>query len=248
MPHTRSVYQRIRKYPICTVVLPVLFGFFIGCFPVAPPVTGSLEAPNLSCQGLVVIQDDIDGYHEALSLSWTTDYDDDAPVGSFSLLRKYSNDSVYELFQGSRNIPADTMHFYDRLTGYSFPESGYDSVYYRVVPLDTSGRAGDTSQVVSFVFAPQAVSQTLNLLTTCLSWESWIRGGVLSRCEIWYETDRDGWTSPQMEEFPHTDEPARFIACLPDSLTPLARGKWYYACFIKANVAQSLLIGSINVE
>ena len=248
MSHTRSVYQRNGKYLTCTAVLLVLCGFFIGCFPVVPPVTVSLDAPDLSCQGLAIIQDDIDGYHEALSLSWTTDYDDDAPVGSFSLLRKFSDDSVYELFQGSRNIPADTMHFYDPLKGYSFPESGYDSVYYRIVPVDTSGRAGDTSQVVSFVFAPQAVSLSFNLQTTCLSWESWIRGGVLSHCEVWYETARNGWVSPQMEDFPHTDEPARFITCLPDSLTPLARGKWFYACFIKANVAQSLLIGTFNVE
>lgn len=248
MPYTRSVYQRNGTFVVYVVILLFQGILCIGCFPVAPPVTVSLNAPDLFCQGFLIIPDDIDGYKAVLSLSWTTDYEADAVLGSFTLLRKFSDDSVYETFEGSKNIPADTMHFHDRLTGYSFPESGYDSVYYRIIPVDTSGGEGDTSQVVSFVFAPQPVSQTYHAQTMCLSWESWIGGGVSSRCEVWSASGADQWESPKMEVFPESDEPARFSACFPDSLTPPAYGKWYYACFIKANVAQSLQIGTFNVE
>ena len=202
MPHTRSVYERNGKYLIGALALLPLVLFSTGCFPVAPPVTVSLDAPLLSCQGFTVIPDDVDGYREALNLSWSIDYDDNAPLGSFNLLRKFSHDSVYELFQGSRNIPADTMHFYDQLTGYSFPESGYDSVYYRIVPVDTNGRAGDTSQVTAFVFAPQVIAHVYTPQTMCLSWESWIRGGIFSWCEVWFGADTVSWKSSRMEMFP----------------------------------------------
>jgi hypothetical protein len=248
MPYTRSVYQRIGEYIICASVSICISTVLPGCFPVSPPAPEPLAAPGLSCEGFIVVPDDIDGYHAAIRLNWTTDFGEDVPLESFTLLRKFSGDSIYDVFQGARQIPPDTMHFHDKLTGYSFPETGYDSVYYRILPVDTAGRAGDTSAAVTFVLAPQPTVHPFTAVNACLSWESWIRGGVFSWCSFWHERGEQEWVSGRFEEFPDTDEPARFSACFPDSLSPPLSGVWFYACFIKANTAQSLVIGSFNVQ
>jgi hypothetical protein len=163
------------------------------------------------------------------------------------LLRKLSDDSSYDVFAGSRGIPSDTTEFLDILEDYTFPDNGFDSILYRMFAIDTAGRAGDTSDPCLLLVAPQADFQQFDDSTGCLKWESWIRGGVTSRCSVWCEEKDLYWNSERMEEFPFTDEPARFTACFPDTLMPPVAGRWWYALYIRANMVQSLVIGPIDV-
>ncbi len=220
----------------------------LSCLPVVPPLQQRLEKPELYFVGMAVVGDPDEGFREALHLNWTLVRNEGMPVRSFTLFRRFPSDSFFDVFLGSQSIPADTTDFYDELVNHAFPESGIDSVYYRICAVDTFGRAGDTSDIGAFVFAPQAEFVGYDVTGGCFKWESWIRSGVSSWCTVWHESDGWRFTSERQEEFPFTDQPARFSACFPDSLQPPVPGRWYYALFIRANETNSLKVGSIDVQ
>ncbi|MBN1308211.1 MAG: hypothetical protein JXA18_09865 [Chitinispirillaceae bacterium] len=220
----------------------------LNCLPVDSPLPQKLEKPILDFNGMAAVRDPVDGYHEAVHLSWTFTRTEETPVQSFTLLRKFPSDSFFDVFAGSRLIPADTTHFYDELAQHPFPADGFDSVSYRLCAVDTLGRTGDTSAVCAVILAPQAKFVNYDTVSGCLQWESWIRGGIFSWCTVWREADKQEWTSRLQDAFPQTDQPGRFSACFPDSLQPPAPGRWYYALFVKANDTHSLKIGTLDVE
>ena len=235
----------------------VKYGFFAGallsvtllnCLPVTPPLPQKLDKPVLSFSGMAAVPDPVEGYHEAIHLSWSMPQTENTPVRSFTLVRKFSTDSFYDVFSGSRLIPADTNNFYDELAQHPFPASGFDSVSYRLCAVDTFGRTGDTSEICMVILAPQAKFVNYDTGNGCFEWESWIRGGIFSWCTAWHETGKPKWTCQQMDAFPETDKPGRFSACFPDTLQPPLHGRWYYALFLKANETHSLKIGTIDVE
>ena len=225
----------------------VLFapGFF-SCLPVDSPQPPLLEKPVLQLVGMAPVPDPVDGYHEAVHLTWTFDRSDNQPLQSFTILRKITADSLFDVFRGSRLIPADTVDFYDELKNYVYPRDGFDSVQYRIYATDSLGRNGDTSAVCGLRIAPQPRLVSLNDTAGCLAWESWIRGGIDSWCVVWSDENHRKWTSRRIEEFPFTDEPARFSACLPDSLRSITGLRWFCALYIKANEALSLRIEAFD--
>ncbi|MBN1575824.1 MAG: hypothetical protein JW913_04685 [Chitinispirillaceae bacterium] len=220
----------------------------LSCLAVDPPLPQKLEKPVLNFSGMAAVGDPIEGYHEAVHLSWMFTRTENTPVHSYSLLRKFPADSFFDVFLGSQQIPADTTHFYDKLARHPFPVKGFDSISYRLCAVDTFGRTGDTSDECTVVLAPQPQFVNYTTANGCLQWESWIRGGIFSWCTVWHETGRREWTSQRQDAFPQTDQPGRFSACFPDSLQPPFPGRWYYALFVRANDTYSLKIGTIDVE
>lgn len=227
-------------------VVALLVLYFCSCFPVDPRPERLSGSPELTCGGMVPVADPVDGYRESIQLSWTFDTDEDQALHSFTLLRKLAGDSVFDVFPRSREIPVDTSHFFDELENQVFPRSGIDSVKYRILAVDSFGRTSDTSSVCTFLLAPRPVFTSFDASARCLAWESWIRGGSTSWCVVWSDDADRSWTSPRRDEFPFTDEPARFSACLPDSLGMLREERWYYALYLRANEAYSLTIGELD--
>jgi hypothetical protein len=213
---------------------------------VSPQLPPPPEKPVLLFDGMAVVADPFSAYREAVHLSWTTAAGEAAAVASYTLLRKIQPDTVYDVFAGSRLIPADTADFCDGLTGFTFPANGFDSIFYRICAVDTFGRTGDTSDACPVILAPQPDLIGFDTAQACLRWESWIRGGVFSWCTVWNARDGRGFTGEMLQEFPFTDQPARFSQCFPDSLSPPAGGRWYYALYIRANESYSLVIGSLD--
>ena len=234
------------NHGLSVVALFVLY--LCSCFPVDPRPSRLSGCPHLTCNGMVPVADPVDGYRESVHLSWTFATEDDQALHSFTLLRKLAADSVFDVFSRSREIPADTTNFFDELENQIFPHSGIDSVQYRILAVDSFGRTSDTSAICTFLLAPRPVFTSFDAPSGCLSWESWIRGGCTSWCMVWSD-DAGGrsWTSPRRDEFPFTDEPARFSACLPDTMRVPGGGRWFYALNIRANEAYSLTIGEIDV-
>ncbi len=233
----------IKKLFIAQVSL-LLSLFF--CIPVDSPRQPRLEAPQLSFGSMTAMADPTEGLTESVHLVWTITADR-SEVGSFTLLRRFTTDSLFNVFTGSRLIPADTTDFYDDLHGYTFPDHGADSIFYRLLAIDTLGRFSDTSEICTVAIAPQPELTGYDPQSGCLEWESWIRGGILSWCKVRNESGTLEWTGERQEEFPHTDEPGRFSACFPDSLRPPPCGKWYVALFVRAAEMNSLYTGSIDV-
>jgi hypothetical protein len=225
----------------------VVIALFLCCFPEDPPLPEGLSKPQLAFVGFTVVSNGNDGYTEAIHLHWTIAKNDENPVHSFTLLRKLPDDSVVDVFSGSRLIPPDTGDFFDELVNYTFPQNGFDSLVYRIFAVDASGRSGDTSKICIVFVVPQPFLILMNPATSCCSWESWIRGGVFSWCRIWRKGEAVDWTSKQYLEFPLTDKPAAFSACFPDSLQPMDGGRWYYALFVKAGESYSLKTGVTDV-
>jgi len=223
----------------------LIVAFFVSCLPGNPVLPERLAAPQLSFVDLEIIPDPLRGYRDAVHLKW--EFKDNAHPHTYTLLRMLPGDSFPDVFTGSRGIPADSTDFYDDLSGYAFPEAGFDKVVYRITAVDTVGRAGDTSETCTVVLAPQPLFDDFSENDGCLHWESWIRGGVFSQCGIWRDSLPYYWKSEQMLVFPLTDHPAAFTACLPDSLLPLANGRWRYSLNVSANAAVSLLLGEFNV-
>jgi len=231
-----------------TLAGALLFVTLLSCLPVEPPFTNKPGKPVVRFGGMAVVRDTIEGYHEGVHISWTLAQKEPARIRSFTLMRKFPADSVFDVFGGSRGIPADTADFYDVLAGHTFPEEGFDSVYYRLCAVDDEGRTGDTSEACVVTLAPQARLVGFDPKNGCLLWESWIRGGIFSWCSVWDATMAYEWASQRQDAFPHTDQPGSFSACFPDSLQPPPPGRWYFALFVRANDTYSLKIGSIDVE
>ena len=233
------------KYGLLPVALLTLQ--WLSCFPVDPDADRLTGSPVLSCGGLTPLPDAVDGYHVSVHLSWTFDKDGEQPVYSYTILRKLPSDSVFEVFSRSREIPADTFNFYDDLENLTYPLSGFDSIQYRMYAVNKKGYSSDTSAECLIFLAPQPVFNSFDASTRCLEWESWIRGGITSWCVVWSDEAGRSWTSPQRDEFPFTDEPALFSACLPDSLGTPGDDRWFYALYLRSNEANSLTIGEIDV-
>jgi len=230
-----------------SLVVALLTPGWLSCFPVDPAPLRIAGRPELRFVEMAPVADPVDGYRESVHLHWEFDRSDDQPLRFFTLLRKLSADSAFDVFFGSQLIPADTADFFDALEYHVYPRSGADSVLYRMYTIDTLGRSGDTSEICRVILAPQPVVTALDNSTRCIEWESWIRGGILSWCVIWSDENGRSWTSPRREEFPFTDKAAVFNACLPDSITFSSGSRWYYALYIKAYEAYSLKIGAVGV-
>jgi hypothetical protein len=194
------------------------------------------------------VADQFKVFHEAVHLTWTAPDSSGTTIRSYTMLRKIPPDTVFDIFTGSRLIPADTSDFYDDLAGYAFPAGGLDSIYYRICAVDLLARTGDSSEIVTVILAPQALLTAFDTANSCLQWDSWIRGGVFSWCSIWPDNGDTLLTSARDQQFPLTDEPARFRACFPLMSTQPARSRWHYALYVKANEAVSLNVGFIDVR
>ncbi len=219
---------------------------WLSCFPVDPQPYQLSGSPLLRCNGMVPVTDPVEGYREAIHLSWTYG-EGRQPVHTYTLLRRFSSDSVFDVFSRSRQIPGDTLNFYDILENRTFPQSGVDSVQYRILAVDTLGRSSDTSEACTFLLAPQPVFTSCDPSSRCCNWESWIRGGCTSWAVVFPAGEGQKWTSPRRDEFPFTDEPARFSACIPDSMNTRSGGQWYIALYLRANEAWSLLLEALDV-
>jgi len=227
-----------RKCGYCIIV-----SFLLHCLPVSQPFTERLPAPELTFVELTFTTDLQNGVREAVHLTWNLRNETSASSHTYTLLRKLSSDSLYDVFTSSRGIPADTTNFYDYLYNYQFPETGFDTISYRVVAVDTIGITGDTSAVCVVLLAPQPELVSFDMTSGCLLWESWIRGGVFSWCRVQNASGTRTWTSEKKLEFPLTDKTASFSACVPE----LTRGTWYYALYVKSNNAYSLTTGVTDV-
>ncbi len=221
----------------------------LSCVPMSPVLPAVLPGPVLEVRGMEAVADPIEGFREAVHLRWTApEKTDHGSPRSYTLIRKASTDSAYDVFTGSRSIPSDTLNFSDRLTDFTSSSEGFDSIFYRIFAVDSMGRSGDTSEPCVFVLAPSPSFSSFDCYAGCVEWESWIRGGVFSWCTVWHETGPWNWTSERMEDFPETDKPARFAACLPDSLSPLPKGRWYCGLFIRIHGSFSLEVGAFDVH
>ena len=231
--------------PAAAVAVAVIM---CSCLPVTSPLPQLPGKPVLQFAGMTPVPDPFNGYREAVHLTWAAPPDSSAPVCTYTLLRRIPPDSIFDVFAASRLIPADTADFYDDLASHAFPTNGFDSIYYRICAIDSFARTGDTSAVTTVILAPQPTVTAYDTANACLQWDSWIRGGVFSWCTLWRESGEGAtFTSPPEQKFPFTDEPARFLACFPDSLSPPAAGRWYFALYVKANESYSLNVGFINV-
>lgn len=222
----------------------IMCGIF-SCIIEAPP-RFKVSKPNLIFNELSFVKEG-EEYYEAIHLSWHLNNEEKEYVSCFVLLRKFSEDSIFDVFFGSRAIPSDTFNFYDRLIGYRFPYNGYDSICYKIFTIDKYGYNGDTSDVCIVYIAPQPQLKGYDKEKGCIKWESWIRGGIRSSCKIWNEEKKIEIKSENIELFPFTDKPALFEFCLPDSIKPLIVGKWFYAIYIKASERYSIKVGYFDV-
>lgn len=216
---------------------------FLNCFPVSPPVPDPLPAPHLSSKGIVPVFSGDNRLVEGLQLEWELDNSNELPR-SFTVLRRLPGDSVFDVFQGSRQIPPDVDDCIDYLDNYSFPEHGSDSISYCMIAVDSSGRNSDTSNIVTINIVPQPRVTAHDKGEFCLEWESWIRGGVTSWCEVYDLRQEKLWTSDTSLMFPLTDKAAEFSCCLSDSVKSKVEDGFFYAIFISANEAVSLLTGT----
>ncbi len=249
MPYTGPVYQRKRmclKYRYHLVLLLLIH--ILTCLPYTPIPIQKLPKPSLFFAEMAFVPDPLEGYREAICLRWTMPGTENENIRSFTLIRKFSSDSLFEVFGGSRLIPGDTCRFCDILDGHTFPFVGFDSVFYRIYAVDKSGLNGDTSDICKVILAPQPRLLGYDADRYCFKWESWIRGGVFSWCAVRHENKLLEWTSEPAVLFPQTDEPALFSSCFPDSMKPPAAGRWYYGLFVKANDSYSLKIGYVDVK
>lgn len=226
-----------------TALSSILCLLLLSCIPVEPPLPQKIAASELTFKEMTVAHNTFGNYYEAIELQWHRPGHDTQPVQSFTLLRKFSNDTTFELFNRSQHIPADTTSFFDELAADQFPTSGSDSVFYLLFAIDTLGRPGDTSNICRVFLTPQPVLASFSTDSLCIVWDSWVRGGVTSWCRIWPESMQSSCESEPYEIYPETDQAARFSACFQDQARILESTRWHYALFLRAGDFYSLTYG-----
>lgn len=230
-----------------TALSSILCLLSLSCIPVEPPLPQKITAPKLIFKQMAVARNTFGEYHEAIQLQWHRSESDTLPVQSFTLMRKFSNDTTFELFDRSQHIPADTTNFFDELSADQFPASGSDSVFYLLFAIDTLGRPGDTSNFCRVFLLAQPTLASFSTNSLCIVWDSWVRGGVTSWCHIWPDSMESSCKSEPYELYPETDQAARFSACCQDQAyllhLPPASIRWNYALFIRAGDNYSLSYG-----
>ena len=231
-------------------ILPngILLVFLCACQPFDPLTPPRLEAPEITSIALSDAR--LRGsWRETVRLSWKLPADS-VNIRSCTLLRRTDNDSTFDVFDYSQNIPESFDTFYDDLGSIGFPTSDFFLVRYRMYALDTLGRSGDTSEICSLYLARQPEIDTINSTKGSFQWSSrFIQGSVESYLSVWNAGQTVRFSSVPREEFGSWDYPVHFSATLPDSLCPLPQGTWYYALYLTAMGIdrQSLKVDSINV-
>jgi hypothetical protein len=183
---------------------------------------------------------------EAVYIQWASSTDDEKNIQYYTLLRKLPSDSLFDVFSLSQRIPSEVTTFYDPIDLDIFPVEGFDTLQYRVYAVDIYGRPGDTSETQMVLLAPQPTMKSFNLMSGCIQWESWIRGGQRSYGDFWVDSSKCTWSSKPVEAFPRTDEPALFTSCKPDSCDQFRNDILYYALFIDVVDAHSIKVGKIQ--
>ncbi|MBN2037339.1 MAG: hypothetical protein JW768_11400 [Chitinispirillaceae bacterium] len=215
--------------------------------PITPPRLSAPEATVIRLSEARLFS----SYREAIHLEWEPPVNDSAGIRSYSIIRKTSSDSVFDLFTRSQGIPPSIDSFNDDIKPIGFPNEGFTLVEYRIFAIDTLGRSGDTSAICSLFLVRQPQLDTIDLPRSSFRWHSrFIQGSIATYLHLW---NRDGsvtWSSPRQEDFGSWDYPLYFSATVADSLLPLTAGSWYYAIYLFAmgNDRQSLKVDSFNVN
>jgi hypothetical protein len=216
------------------------------CVPHQSRYFEKIAAPLLTSLKLAPYHNPFGNVVEAVYIQWESSTGDEKNIQYYTLVRKLPSDSMYDVFSQSQRIPSEVTTFYDPIDLYVFPTEGFDTLQYRVYAVDIYGRPSDTSEAQKILLAPQPSMKSFNLVSGCIQWESWIRGGQVSYGDFWVDSSICSWSSKPFEAFPRTDEPALFTSCKPDSCDQFRGTILYYALFIDVVDAHSIKVGKIQ--
>lgn len=217
------------------------------CVPHQSQYFEKIAAPSLTPLKLAPYRDPFNNVIEAVYIQWEKPSTNDMTnIQYYTLLRKLPSDSMYDVFSLSQRIPSEVTTFYDPIDLDVFPTEGFDTLHYRIYAVDIHGRPGDTSETQVLFLAPQPELKSFNLMTGCVQWESWIRGGQVSHGDFWVDSSKCSWSSKDSVTFPRTDEPALFTSCKPDSCDLFKSTILYYALFVDVADAHSMRVGKIQ--
>ena len=190
------------------------------------------------------------GYSESSFLRWTPPQDDSLSAQSYTLLRRTQEDTTFNTL--AHNIPSHISEYYDDLSLTTFPTTGFDSIFYKILAVDSLGRGGDTSAVCTLILSPQPQFDSLNTAQERLHWHVLgVQGAANSWIRIWNETETTVWESEKTTGYGGENTPVPFYQTLPDSIQQkLPEDNWYYGLFVEANglERQSLKVDRIIVE
>lgn len=218
------------------------------CVTHSPERFVKISAPQLTTVSFTPYDDPFGNFVEAVFLQWESIPEDADRILYYTLLRKHSTDSLFDIFSLSQRIPPGIKNFNDPVDPDFFPTETFDTVFYKIYAVDIYGRPGDTSSACTLFIAPQPILRKFDKTTGCLQWESWIRGGQISYGEFLTDSNQCHWVSRRTEAFPRTDEPAFFTSCKPDTCTFFKGDYLYFALYIEAAEARSIKTGRIQIE
>lgn len=221
------------------------------CPTFEPPPPDPLSAPSfIGPYPLLSEFKTVQGYSEASYLRWTPPQDDSLSPRSYTLLRRTQQDSTFDLL--AHNIPSQISDYYDDLSRITFPFTGFDSIFYKILAVDSLGRRGDTSVACTLILSPQPQFDSLNIAQGMLFWHVLgIQGAANSRIRIWNETESIVWESEDTTGYGGENTPVSFRKIIPDSIVlKLQDYSWYYGLFVEANglERQSLKVDRIIVQ
>jgi hypothetical protein len=189
-------------------------------------------------------------WRETVRLRWTPPpLAEPVDIKSYTLIRKTANDSVFDVFIRSQEIPPVIDTFFDDIKPIGFPKDSFLLVQYRAFAVDRFGRSGDTSAACSLYLARQPEIDTIDPVRSVFRWRSqFIQGSVSTYLKLWNAEHTVLFSSPRQEQFGSWDYPSLFSAQLPDSLVPMPPGRWYCSIYLLAmGIGQSLKVDSIYV-
>jgi hypothetical protein len=190
-------------------------------------------------------------WRETIRLQWVPPLATDGiDIKSYTLVRKTANDSVFDVFIRSQEIPPAIDTFFDDIKPIGFPDDSFLLVQYRAFAVDRFGRSGDTSAPCSLYLARQPVIDTIDPVKSVFRWRSqFIQGSISTFLKLWNAECTLLFSSPRQEDYGSWDYPSLFSVRLPDSLVPMPPGRWYCSVYFMAmGIGQSLKVDSIYVS
>jgi hypothetical protein len=206
--------------------LPALICLF--CATIDPPPPSPLSAPIIDSAEIVAVPDIDKEITESIHIQWVAGPDDSLSVYSFKIVRYTALQTLPLLTK----LSIDSLNtLIDPVAQMNLPNRNDEQyIIYRIYALDSLDRPGDTSVACTVTLARSIplLSPKDTFVVNQFKWEvpDGIYNQTRSRVILWYRGD-PLWKSDDVLKYTNGLSEI-FTKSLPDSLMPLAPGKYYW--------------------
>lgn len=198
------------------------------CATIDPPPPSPLSAPIITDSTIVAVPDIDKEITESIQIQWTAGPGDSLSVYSFKIIRNTALQTLPLLTK----LSIDSLNtLIDPVAQLNLPNRNDEQyIIYRIFALDSLDRPGDTSAACTITLARSIplLSPKDTFVVNQFKWE--VPNGIYNQtrsCAILWHQGSLVWKSDDVLKYTNGLSEI-FTRALPDSLMPLAPGRYYW--------------------